>query len=103
MRYRIWSDDACVLEVEVVRKQAWLHCTVQRWSRDRLRRMEEIFTVVTECLWLGGAREVFASAPDDKVARFAERFGFKRLQRVPDGRIVLGYRIPEPLRVANGG
>lgn len=102
MKYRIWEDDYGVLDVEVHQRQAFIHCEVKRWSRASVRHMDRVFVAVTECLWLGGAREAFALSPDEKAFKFARMFGFKRTGIAHDGRIISTYRIPAPMQVRQG-
>jgi hypothetical protein len=96
MRYRVWDDEICTLEIEVVRNQVFAHAGIKRWSRDCAHHARDVFKAAATMLWLGGAREIFALAPDGKVEKLAKLFGFKRLNVFTDGQVFMKYSIPQP-------
>lgn len=101
MKYRVWDDDTWTFDLEVIKRQVFAHATVKRWSMDAAKHIREVIEGISAALYLGGAREIFALAPNEKVRRFAALYNFQAIQVLPDGRSLMKYSIRQPMPVTS--
>jgi len=85
MRETLYKTDGVHLEIEVDDELPYLHCQITDWNRDKYMEYLEVFVSIQESLKANGLDYLFAWAPDDKVRRFAEMFGFKTVITDMDG------------------
>lgn len=81
LKFPIIADDTVTLSLEFVDGNPFVHCDVNKWSRETYRDLMEEWVIILASAKDEGHEFLYTCIPSDetKIQRFAEMFGFKPL------------------------